>query len=238
MIRLARKYHKWLMAFVGIQFLFWSVTGFYMVSVDIHYIHGESLQKGADTKVDLGQVSYTIPQLLGTYPEAKEVNLGLLMSKPVYRFRVAEPESKSKWHVIDAKTGQILPEIDKTLASEIARFYYAEQHQIKSLNLITDEENKPSELSARHLPVWQVKFEHFNSPTFYVSQQSGRIVTKRHDFWRLFDWMWRFHIMDYDDGQNVSNWFLLVVGLLGLVSAISGLVLTYIRVVKSKEVNV
>ena len=53
MLRKARKYHKWLMAFVGIQFLFWSITGVYMVTMDIHYIHGETLAKSEEAKIDL-----------------------------------------------------------------------------------------------------------------------------------------------------------------------------------------
>ena len=43
--------------------------------------------------------------------------------------------------------------------------------------------------------------------------------------------MWRFHIMDYDDGENVSNWFLFLVAISGLIAAILGAILTYFRVV-------
>ena len=82
----------------------------------------------------------------------------------------------------------------------------------------------------RHLPFWQIKFEGFSTPTLYVGQHTGDIVAKRHNYWRLFDWMWRFHIMDYDDGENVSNWFLFLVATMGLLAAFSGAVLTFYRV--------
>ena len=58
------------------------------------------------------------------------------------------------------------------------------------------------------------------------------MVTKRHDFWRLFDWMFRFHVMDYDDGENVSNWLLFVFALLAVFATCSGLVLSYFKVIK------
>ena len=44
------------MAFVGVQFLFWSITGVYMVSMDIHYIHGETLAISDEAKIDLASV--------------------------------------------------------------------------------------------------------------------------------------------------------------------------------------
>jgi len=50
--------------------------------------------------------------------------------------------------------------------------------------------------------------------------------------------MWRFHIMDYDDGENVSNWFLFLVATLGLMAAIAGAVLTYYRVLSPNKKGV
>ncbi len=230
MIRTARKYHKWLMAFVGLQFLIWSVTGLYMVSMDIHFIHGETLQKTKKDTVNLSAVSYSFNELVMTFPTAKSIKLVNLIERPVYQFRVSEPDNK--WLIVDAKTGELLPEIDREQAIKVAQHSYSQQDKVSGARLITTKNDMPPELSPRHLPVWQVTFEHFSSPTFYISQQSGNIVTKRHDFWRLFDWMWRFHIMDYDDGENVANWFLMVIALMGILAAFAGAVLTYIRIVK------
>ncbi|MBE1287073.1 MAG: PepSY domain-containing protein [Alteromonadaceae bacterium] len=234
MLSRVRKYHKWLMAFVGIQFLFWSITGVYMVTMDIHYIHGESLAKSEEAKIDLASVDYSIAKLAGDYPQASQVMLTQSMGEPLYSFLNGE---KGKV-VIDAKTGLIRPLVDEAKAREIARFYYKFEHGIDSINLISSAESMPAELSPRHLPVWRVTFEQFATPTFYISQQTGAIVAKRHDYWRLFDWMWRFHIMDYDDGENVSNWFLFLVATLGLLAALAGAVLTYFRVLSPKKEEV
>jgi hypothetical protein len=43
LLKISRKSHKWLMLFVGVQFVIWSITGVYMVLFDIDYIHGDSL---------------------------------------------------------------------------------------------------------------------------------------------------------------------------------------------------
>ena len=42
-LKISRKFHRWLMLFLGIQFLIWSISGAYMVIFDIDYIHGDSL---------------------------------------------------------------------------------------------------------------------------------------------------------------------------------------------------
>lgn len=234
MLCTARKYHKWLMAFVGIQFLFWSITGVYMVTMDIHYIHGETLAKSEEAKIDLASMDYSIVKLAADYPKASQVTLTQSMGRPLYSFINGENGKVA----IDAKTGAVQALVDEIKAKEIAQYHYALNHQIDSVRLIKSATNLPAELSPRHLPVWRVTFEQFSTPTFYISQQTGSLVAKRHDYWRLFDWMWRFHIMDYYDGENVSNWFLFLVATLGLMGAITGAVLTYYRVLSPNKKGV
>ncbi|NOU51967.1 PepSY domain-containing protein [Pseudoalteromonas sp. JBTF-M23] len=228
MIRTIRKYHKWLMAFIGAQFFIWSLTGLYMVTMDIHYIHGESLQRQSQQPIALNQVNYSLSKLLSEYPGAQQITLTQLLAKPVYHFI----DKNHTRHLLDAQTGQLLPLIDKLQVLKIAKHQYTGDDAVASVLLITNKSELPSELAPRHLPVWQVVFDNVWAPTFYISQNTGTIVTKRHFFWRLFDWMWRFHIMDYDDGENVANWFLLLIALLGTLAAVFGATLTYQRVFK------
>jgi hypothetical protein len=46
-----------------------------MVTMDIHYIHGESLTKSEEVKIDLASVDYSIAKLAVAYPEASQVRL-------------------------------------------------------------------------------------------------------------------------------------------------------------------
>ena len=48
---LSRSLHKWLALFVGLQLLVWAVTGFYMVAIDLDFIHGDSLVRNLRTPV-------------------------------------------------------------------------------------------------------------------------------------------------------------------------------------------
>lgn len=228
MAKLARQYHKRLMLFLGLQFLIWSVTGLYMVSLDIHFIHGESLEQQKQ-QFSLKQVNYSVNELIAAYPNANDIEVTLLLGQPVYRFE----EGNGK-KLLNAATGQPIAQVDEKQARAIARYNVVDNLPIKSVSLISSVTNLPAEFAPRHLPAWQVTFKAFYAPTFYISQQTGEIVTKRHNYWRLFDWMWRFHIMDYDDGENVANWLLLFFSLCAAIASISGLILTYYRVVRPK----
>lgn len=220
--RSSRKYHKWLMLFIGLQLVVWSVSGAYMVLMDIDYIHGDTLVAKKTQSINTEQVNYSFKQLLVNYPEASRIELGLMLDKAVYRFNIAK-----KSFVVSAVDGQQLSPINKELAIKIARQNYANKAAlITKVQLIT--ENPPAELSARRLPAWRIDFDDFASPSFYIGANSAQLDTKRHSFWRIFDWMFVFHVMDYSDGE-ADNKLLLIVSVLAFIASVFGLVLTYFR---------
>ncbi|AZG75038.1 PepSY domain-containing protein [Shewanella livingstonensis] len=232
MHKTARIIHKWLMLLLGLQFVVWSVTGAYMVFVHIDYIHGDSLITDPEIKIKPNKLQYTLAQLLQTYPNAEHISVGKLMDQEVYRFTI--PAQAATQHImLSAQTGDRLAPLNQTMAMALAQYYYAGTEPIAEISLLTD--NPPFELSARHLPAWRINFEHFAAPSIYISANSGLVVGKRHTFWRLFDWMFRFHVMDYGDAEEVDNQLLFWVAFLAVLATISGLVLTYFRVFRHRR---
>ncbi len=226
-LKTSRKYHKWLMAFIGIQFVIWSVTGAYMVYLNIDYIHGDTLINNAQDKIDPTQIEYSLQSLIQHYPQAKHINIGRYLDKVVYRFTLGD-----KKLVLDGKSGDELAPLNQDQAEQAATYYYSGTGAIESAKLIS--ENAPFELNPALMPAWQVNFTDFSSPSIYISAETGMLVGKRHDFWRLFDWMFRFHVMDYDEG-GVDNTLLFWFTLLGILSAIFGLLLVYFRVFRKPD---
>ena len=199
-----------------------------MVVMDIHYIHGDSLVKTDKQTIDFEDVKYSFQQLLSDHSEAKDVELGMLLSQPVYRFN----NGKQKV-LLSAFDGSKLSPIDETLAISIAQNKYTNTKALVThVQLITV--NPPRELSARHLPVWRIDFDDFASPSFYISANSGQLVTKRHSYWRIFDWMFAFHVMDYID-EEADNKLLLVFTFFASIASILGLVLTYFRLMPQQN---
>jgi len=210
------------MLIVGLQLLIWSITGAYMVLMDINYIHGDTLVAKKTQSLSPNQVEYSFKELLVAHPQATSVELGFMLNQAVYRFNLDK-----KKVLLSAIDGKQLSPIDERLATAIARNkYHKKDVTIAKVQLLTEE--TPRELSGRYLPVWRIDFDEFASPSFYISVNSGQLVTKRHSYWRLFDWMFAFHVMDYID-EEADNKLLLFFSIMALFASAFGLVLTYYR---------
>ena len=229
MHKTARKLHQWLMLFLGLQFAIWSITGAYMVYMDIDFIHGDDLVTDPQAKVQPAQMHYSLQQLTHAYPKINNISVDTLLGETVYRLTLAESESPNKV-VISAQSGQVLTPLSELTAVSIAQSFYTGNGEVAEVTLITD--NPPFELNPRHLPAWRINFDDFGAPSLYVSAQTGILVGKRHEFWRWFDWMFRFHIMDYSSGEDIDNALLFWVALLASFGALTGMVLVYFRVFK------
>ena len=64
-------------------------------------------------------------------------------------------------------------------------------------------------------------------PTFYADPATGEIVSRRHALWRVFDFAWMLHIMDYDARTDVNNPLLRITTLSAAAMALSGAWLLY-----------
>jgi Cu(I)/Ag(I) efflux system membrane protein CusA/SilA len=128
LLKISRKFHKWLMLFAGVQFVIWLITGVYMilygltwsymVLFDINYIHGDSLVINHQTKIDPNSIHYSLKSLLNDYPQVKQISVGTFINQNVYRFFVVE-----KKRLIHATSGQLPSPIDKQAGQAAARYY-------------------------------------------------------------------------------------------------------------------
>ena len=219
LLNTSRKFHKWLMLFLGIQFLIWSVSGAYMVIFDIDYIHGDSLVVNHQTKIDASRITYPMSELKKRYSGAENIEVGLFIDQEVYRFTQLNEKI-----LLNASNGHKLSPLSVNEAINVAKHYYSGRGEIADTELIT--KNPPIELSRRALPAWRVNFDDFGNPSLYVSAQTGKLVGKRHEFWRIFDWMFSFHVMDYEE-EDPSNQLLFWFTLFSIIASIFGAILSY-----------
>lgn len=80
---LSRKTHRWIALLVGIQAMFWMVSGAYMATIDIDFIHGDPLVKNINEPLpeDLSGL-YPISAVLQRYPKSKAVNVVSRLGDP------------------------------------------------------------------------------------------------------------------------------------------------------------
>ena len=71
--------------------------------------------------------------------------------------------------------------------------------------------------------MWAVRFDDLGKTTFYISPQTGEIMARRHQLWRIFDFVWMFHIMDYENRVDVHNNLLRAAIIAAMLMACSGI---------------
>ena len=218
---IARTLHKWLGLFVGIQILIWLASGLYMVVVHIDFIHGDPLVKNMQETVTvpaMGQLS--MAGLMARYQDAVQISLRTVMGKTFYTVTTTDNR-----YLVDTDTGEIVSPLAEETAREIARYHFAGEATVVSASLITS--NPPMEIKTRRLPLWRIDFDDRFSTSFYIDPYNGTQVTRRHQYWRIFDFLWMLHIMDYQERSDAHNLLLLTAQVTGLTFAVSGLWLLF-----------
>jgi hypothetical protein len=194
---LARTTHKWLALIIAVQAVLWTFSGIYMTAVHIDIIHGDRLIRTiAPQPMD---VAGLVPpaQIAANAPAFMSATLDRQLGAPVY---VVKTEAGSE--LFDARSGEKLSPLGKAAAQARAEALFSETGKVVKVEYLT---KAPLELQTRPVPIWRVEFEGAWRPTLYISPQTGELVTRRHDLWRTFDFVWMLHIMDYDDRQDVNN---------------------------------
>ncbi|MCA1767930.1 MAG: PepSY domain-containing protein [Idiomarina sp.] len=219
-----RVWHRWLSLIVGLQLVIWSISGAYMVFFDLSFIHGDHLVKKLEQPIAKNTLTSPISWVLEQNPEATSVRLmqqwvgGSLQT--VYRV-----ESNAGIELLTSDSLEPV-KLDRMDIGYIARQHYTGSEKTKAQVSFIDEK-APDELNPALLPVWRVDFNDLGDSTLYFSAATGELVTKRHDFWRLFDFFWMLHIMDYQDRVDIETWWLKAFSIASILFLISGGALLY-----------
>ena len=209
--------HKWLGLIIGLQVLAWMVSGVFMTVVPIEEVRGEHNVRRAGP-IDLRQHPTLISadQAMSAQPGlVTRLELSELLGTPVWRIDIeGQPAA-----IIDARSGTSLSPIDEAKAKEIATSDFAGKGAIVGATLIASD--PPIEYRGA-LPVWQLVFDDDDDTHLYVSQATGKIVARRSGTWRVYDFLWALHIMDYETRGNFNNWLVILASTAGLVLTITG----------------
>jgi hypothetical protein len=214
---LSRTLHKWLGLIVGIQLVFWTISGFYMVVVDLDFIHGDPLVRNVRVPLGVEKPQVTFSEVARRFEGVTAIALRALPGQKAPLYEVTTRTGKV---LVDAMTGQQLSPLSRDLVGELSQQYYAGGGKLASLTLI--ERDAPLEIQTRPLPLWRANFDDWLETSLYVHPDSGVLVTRRHRLWRWFDFVWMFHIMDYDQRTDMNNGLLRTATIAGLVTVLSG----------------
>lgn len=236
-----RKIHRYLGVVLGVQFLMWTIGGLYFSWNNIDKVHGDHLRK--DRQYLSANSKLVSPGLIVENLKKKthvdsllSVQLIEISDKPVYQIRYfSESSLKSlsdelsviKTQLADAETGKLRPSLNKKEAIKIVKNNVIEPIEIAEIEYLTTV-GTHHEYRGRPLPAWAIVLNKPSNSTVYVSAELGTFEAIRHNQWRVFDFLWMLHTMDYQGRDNFGNILIKTFSVFGLVTVLSGFVLYFV----------
>lgn len=229
LIHLTRRWHRYLGLILGIQFILWTLGGLYFSWTNIDEIRGDNLKNRNPSLVfDQGFVSPST--FLNHHLKATDSLISLevvsILKKPFYLL-VYTTKGSEKVKLINAVTGRTRLPLNKDDAIRIAQEKLNVDATVDNVEIIT-ETNGHHEYRERPLPAFAITFSAPAKTTVYVSQDYGNVQTFRNNKWRVFDFLWMMHTMDYKERDNLNNWLLRAFSIFGLVTILSGFTLYFL----------
>lgn len=221
-----RRSHRYLGVIFGIQFLFWTLGGLYFSWSDINEIGGDFQRKHSPhLSVDFHFISpdSIFTRLSHKVDSIHSIQIIAIFQKPFYSISYYS-ERQLLTLLADAQTGKIRQPLNKNDAVQIATENFTGEPKLKVVEYITTTDGH-HEYREKPLPAWAVTFDHPTNTTVYVSCDYGRVESFRNNKWRIYDFLWMMHIMDYKTRNNINNWVLRIFSAVGLLTVISGFTL-------------
>ncbi len=217
--------HRWLGLLVAAQVLLWMTSGVIMSWFSIEHVRGETAAS-IDAPLALSPASYFPPGgVIADFPGATQVRLKSWLGRPVYAVT-----GESGAALFDADTGEKLTPLPEALARRVAESDFRGEGALERLTLMN---NPPAEYRGP-TPVWRADFTDADKTRLYISPQTGEIAARRNRVWRLYDFFWMLHIMDYEERENFNNPLIRAFAVTGLLFALSGLYLVVMRVISGR----
>ncbi len=243
--RKIRKSHRYLGVALGVQFLFWTLGGLYFSWSNMDEIHGDPQKRPAPlfdarqawvspaTAIDALEKQTRVDSIVG-------IQTAEVLGTPVYQIHYTSREddagSFKRVQLADARTGKLRPPLTRAEAIRVASDRFNGEPTVTGVELLT-ETNGHHEYREQPLPAYAVTFASPGSTTVYVSTQLGTVQKYRNNKWRVFDFLWMLHTMDYQSRDNLGNWLLRAFSIFGLLTVASGFGLYFLSRKKKMSVK-
>ena len=206
-----RLFHKYLSLVISIQLLLWTISGIYFAFNKIELVRGEQyLIEQKVSKLNLKEVESSF--------SGKNVNFVRRLDEWIIKV-----ETDSGFSYTDLQ-GQNLDELNAEEVREVVRL------STNLTPLMAQRIDKPeirAEFRGRNLPIFKVTTSTTDNINVYVDAFTGEVTAIRSDSWRIWDFLWGAHIIDYSERENINNFLIKILSILALLSSLSGIVLFF-----------
>jgi hypothetical protein len=222
---LIARLHLWFGLILGAQVFLWMASGAVMSFFHITLVRGETNSLRAPP-AELATQSYANPGgPIAQTDGATSVTLKTFLGVPVYQ--VDSPLGSA---LFDAKTGEKLSPLPREKAREVATKDFVGDGDVERVELLHE---TPGEYR-RTLPVWRVTFADDLETRIYVSPETGEILARRNAIWRVYDFFWMLHIMDYKEREDFNNPLVKTFAASGLLFSITGIYMVVALLLRGK----
>ncbi len=210
---IVRNTHKYLSFFISIQLLLWTISGIYFAFNKIENVRGEQYRTQTSSNYNFQKIEFEIQ-------DAISVNVKNRLGKTIIA-----ASTKNGMRYFDEE-GRVLQKISFDEAKQLVSTHTFLK-PIAVEEIYTSE--KGSEYRGRQLPIYKVITHNANDDEInaYLNIFTGEVVAIRSAQWRIWDLMWGFHIMDWQERDNIDNMLLKIFSVLALISSLSGILLFF-----------
>lgn len=219
MTRLSAKIHKWLALVMIVPILFWFVSGLFFAIAPIEKVRSEHMVAEAEpAPIPMQAAAAGLARIArsGAAPGEK-IELRGLMGKPVALVTGGEARPR----LYDLQSGTQLSPIPASLAAVIAERDHAGDARPARVEAVA--ENSPEYRGA--LPAWRVDFDDGANRSLYVAADTGAVAARRSTLWRVFDFLWSLHILDFKEHEDFNTPLLIGATALALVVIVTGIIM-------------
>ena len=194
------KIHKWLALLMAIQILIWFASGLFFALAPLERVRSEhriAAQHGPPVALDAAAAGLRRLAAAGVAP-GERVEVRTLLGRPVAL--VAPGEGRPRLY--DLATARPLSPIPMTFAARIAEADHAKATCAPvawSRITANDSEYRGA------LPAWRVDFDDGANRSIYVAADSGAVTARRSTLWRVYDFLWGLHIMDWRGHEDFNT---------------------------------
>ncbi|MGH1420206.1 MAG: hypothetical protein ACRBEQ_00175 [Hyphomonas sp.] len=221
-----RKVHSVLGAIVGVQIVLWIASGLFFTLFPIGQIRGDYLRAPLSATISAPEDGFVAMETVaGTGGgEVERVELRPFPGGAVY-------EVKTSFGVFlhDAASGDVLSPLDDKTARRVVLARWAGRGELSDLSLVAD---APAESGGKGREMWKADFEGVDKATFWVDPYTGKLTAVRTPLWRTFDLMWGLHIMDWQNRETFTSWWIKLTAFASLVFVFSGIWLVVRRILR------
>lgn len=215
---LFRKIHKWTGLILGLQFLLWTISGLGMALLDHKEVAGGHAPPESAPP--------PIPETGGWASAARalgDAQVTAVALRPLLNRQVVEVTTPEGVRLFDAQSGKPL-KIDAELAERVAIAAYDGAPRLKRVEPLRE---LTLAVREHELPIWRVDFDDKQNSSFYVSGATGKLLERRNDSWRLWDFFWMLHNMDYVNRTSFNHPLIVTVAFATVWLAVTGFYLLF-----------